>query len=206
MNAYGKSIVLNLTGTDAEIVSQLQPITARPIDLSYLMELLNFRGMLRKTDGAGGQERWQGTLPNLKAALVALNQTDAVTQYETWFSHVTNPRQSSWDTSLPAYAAAFYQLEQSFADQPNMPTAADFEAVAQLGGGRPYLTLTEHDYATQKQSAIDAATEASVKSAQQSALAEANDTALHLIADTDDVTQQQVLAAFTARLAQEWPA
>lgn len=39
----------------------------------------------------------------------------------------------------------------------------------------------------------------------QSALAEANDICVHLIAETDAVTQQQVVDAFIARLAQEWP-
>lgn len=153
MNAYEKSLSLGLAGTDAEIVSQLQPITAQPINLTYLMELLNFRGMLRKTDGQGGQERWQGTLQNLKAALVAMGLTDYVTSYELWFSHVTNPRQVSWDTTQPQWAVAFLAMEQNFAGGDGMPSAADFEAVAALGGGRPYIATTAEDYAAQRTAA-----------------------------------------------------
>lgn len=47
MNAFEKALSLGLIGTDAEIVSQLQPITSQPINLTYLMELLNFRIYLK---------------------------------------------------------------------------------------------------------------------------------------------------------------
>lgn len=152
MNAYEKSIALNLDGTDAEIVAALKStgVTASKIDLAYLMELLNFRGMLRKTDGSGGQERWIGTLQNIKAALVALNQTAAVTAYETWFSHVTNPRQTHWDTSQPQYAAGFWAMRSTFADGDGMPSSEDFAAVASLGGGWMFSELTVEQFATQR--------------------------------------------------------
>lgn len=152
MNAYEKSQELNLDGTDAEIVAALKStgVTASKIDLAYLMELLNFRGMLRKTDGSGGQERWIGTLQNLKAALVALNQTAAVTAYETWFSHVTNPRQTHWDTSQPQYAAGFWAMRSTFADGDGMPSSEDFAAVASLGGGWMFSELTVEQFATQR--------------------------------------------------------
>ena len=155
MNAYEKSIALNLDGTDAEIVAALKStgVTASKIDLAYLMELLNFRGMLRKTDGSGGQERWIGTLQNLKAALVALNQTAAVTAYETWFSHVTNPRQTHWDTSQPQYAAGFWAMRSTFADGDGMPSSEDFAAVASLGGGWMFSELTVEQFAAQRTTA-----------------------------------------------------
>lgn len=159
MNAYEKAQQLGLTGTDAEIVEVLRDtgITVRKIDLSYLMELLNFRGMLRKTDGSGGQERWIGTLQNLKSALVALNQTEAVVAYETWFSHVTNPRQTHWDTALPQYAAGFWAMKAAFADAPNMPSSADFAAIANLGGGWLFANLTPEQFAAQREAAEAAA-------------------------------------------------
>lgn len=152
MNAYEKAQQLGLTGTDSEIILQLiaTGITHQPISLAYLMEMLNLRGMLRKTDGSGGQERWVGTLQNLKAALVALEQAAAVTAYETWFSHVTNPRQVSWDTRLPEYSAGFWSMYRTFADGPNMPTSADFVAIAALGGGWQFWTLTLEEYQSQK--------------------------------------------------------
>jgi hypothetical protein len=150
VNGYKKAQQLGLTGEPAEVVAQLQPITAAKIDLSYLMELLNFRGMLRKTDGQNGSERWVGTLPNLKAALVALNQTESVAAYEMWFSHVTNPRQSFWDTTIPAYAMPFAAMKAVFANQEGMPTSADFDAVVALGGGKPYASLTVEQYNAQQ--------------------------------------------------------
>jgi len=152
MNAYEKSVALGLTGTDAEIVTALKStgITASKIDLAYLMELLNFRGMLRKTDGSGGQERWIGTLQNLKAALVAMDQAAAVTAYDTWFSHVTNPRQTHWDTSQPQYASGFWSMKLSFADGDGMPSSEDFAAVASLGGGWMFSELTVEQFATQR--------------------------------------------------------
>lgn len=153
MNAYEKAQSLNLTGTDGEIVAALTAsgVTARKIDLAYLMEMLNFRGMLRKTDGSGGQERWIGTLQNLKAALVAANHSAAVSAYDTWFSHVTNPRQSYWDTSREEYAAGFWWMRSTFAGGDGMPSAEDFAAVASLGGGWMFSDLTAEQYAVQKQ-------------------------------------------------------
>lgn len=165
MNAYELSLSLGLTGTDQEKVDTLKTITANPIRLDYLLEMLNFRGMLRKTDGSQGQERWVGTLQNLKAALIALNLTEKVTAYEMWFSHVTNPRQVTWDTRFPQWAAAFYAMELAFADQPNMPSQADFDAVVALGGGRPYKDLTTTEYAAQRTAAASLAEKQAVVTA-----------------------------------------
>ena len=152
MDMIEASVTIDEVSTDAEAVAALQAsgVTARKIDLAYLMELLNFRGMLRKTDGSGGQERWVGTLQNLKAALVELNQTAMVMAYETWFSHVTNPRQSYWDTTRPEYAAGFWSMKTAFADGPSMPSSADFAAVAALGGGWLFADLTAEQYAEKK--------------------------------------------------------
>lgn len=181
MNAYEKSVALGLTGTDQEKVDVLKMITATPIRLDYLLEMLNFRGMLRKTDGSQGQERWVGTLQNLKAALIALNLTEKVAAYEMWFSHVTNPRQVTWDTRFPQWAAAFYAMEQSFAgltlgtpEAPLvMPSQADFDAVIALGGGRPYSNLTDQQFAAQRSAAQASAALAAID---QAYATEANET------------------------------
>jgi hypothetical protein len=166
-NAYQTAVSLGLTTaivpesdpprgyTPAEIVLQLQAtgVTHQPISLAYLMEMLNLRGMLRKTDGSGGQERWVGTLQNLKAALVAMGLTEQVTAYEMWFSHVTNPRQTHWDTTQSQYAAGFWAMYRNFADLENMPSSADFAAVAALGGGWQFWTLAVDEFAAQRQTA-----------------------------------------------------
>lgn len=157
MNAYEMSVSLGLTGTDQEKIDVLKTLTANPIRLDYLLEMLNFRGMLRKTDGSQGQERWVGTLQNLKAALVALDLTEKVAAYEMWFSHVTNPRQTTWDTRFPQWATTFYAMELAFADQPDMPSQADFDAVVALGGGRLYASLTPEEFAAQRSAAASLA-------------------------------------------------
>lgn len=198
MNAYQKAQALGLTGADAEIVAKLQTVTAAPISLAYLMELLNFRGMLRKTDGLNGQERWIGTLPNLKGALVALNQTASVAAYEMWFSHVTNPRQVSWDTSKPEYSESFAAMKAAFADQEGMPTSADFAAVVALGGGKPYENLTVEQYQSQKTAAeAESAKETlrtSLQNLRQSFDAKSN-VALEHIALGNITTTEQLIAA-----------
>lgn len=152
MNAYQYAQQAGLTGTDQEIVDQLvaSGVTATPIELAYLLEMLNFRNMLRKTDGSSGDERWKGTLQNLKSALIGLGLDDKVTAYEMWFSHVTNPRQSRWDTTRPEFAVPFWQMKLAFADQPSMPTSDDFVAVASLGGGWLFSDLTAEQYAVQR--------------------------------------------------------
>lgn len=165
MNAYELSISFALTGSDQDKVDALKTVTANPIMLDYLLELLNFRGMLRKTDGSGGQERWVGTLQNLKSALVAMSLTTEVQAYEMWFSHVTNPRQTTWDTRFPQWASAFHAMEVAFAGQPNMPSQADFDAVVSLGGGRPHKDLTTTEYAAQRSVAQAAAVLAAIDQA-----------------------------------------
>jgi hypothetical protein len=200
-NAYEKAQELGLTGTDQQIVLALRAtgVTANPISLAYLMETLNFRGMLRKTDGQAGQERWVGTLQNLKAALVALGMTAEVSAYEMWFSHVTNPRQALWDTTQPAFAAGFWAMKQGFADAENMPSSEDFLAIAALGGGWQFWTLTLEEYQSQKASAIAlAAKEAALDLVQNTAAEAAREECRK-----SDSTPESIVAAALAVLGGE---
>lgn len=159
MNAYEKAQQLALTGTDAEIVAQLQAtgITATAIALPDLLFLMNFRGMLTKLVSNQTDEKWTGTVLSMKAALVAANQTESVAALDRWLSHITNPRNSTFDTRYPAHAAPFWAMRQAFGDVPTMPSIADFDAVATLGGGWLYATLTEPEYAAQRTLAETAA-------------------------------------------------
>ena len=195
MELIEASVTIDEDGsTDAEAVAALQSsgVTARKIDLAYLMELLNFRGMLRKTDGSGGQERWVGTLQNLKAALVAMNQAAMVTAYETWFSHVTNPRQSYWDTTQPEYAAGFWSMRSAFADGDGMPSSEDFAAVAALGGGWLFSDLTIEQYAEEK---AQAAAEADRLALQSEWAAILNNDVNTAVSNGDRVALKKALAA-----------
>lgn len=156
MNAYEKAQALGLTGTDAEIVAQLQAtgITARAVALPDLLHLMNFRGMLTKLVSNQTDEKWTGTVLSMKAALVAANQTESVVALDRWLSHITNPRNLTFDTREPAHAAPFWAMRQAFGDVSTMPTIADFDAVAALGGGWLFATLTEAEYAAQKAAGI----------------------------------------------------
>jgi hypothetical protein len=51
-------------------------------------------------------------------------------------------------------------MYRNFADLENIPSAADFAAVAALGGGWLFADLTAEQFATQRQAAIDAETAA----------------------------------------------
>jgi hypothetical protein len=158
-NAYQKAQQLGLTGTDAQIKDQLiaMGLTVRPIPLSDLLFLLNFRGMLTKLVSNQTDEKWIGTVLAMKAALVAASQTEPVAALDRWLSHITNPRNATFDTTSPAHAAPFWAMRTAFGGQQTMPTLADFDAVADLGGGWLFATLTEQQYAAQKAAAIAAA-------------------------------------------------
>lgn len=155
MSAYQKSIDLKLTGTDAEKVVALKAtgVTARPIVLSDLLFLLNFRGMLTKLVSNNSDEKWSGTVLAMKAAIAA--DPSATSHVDRWLSHITNPRNTHWDTTDAAYSAPFWALSQALAGVQGMPSAADFAAVADLGGGWLFADLTVETFAAQR-SAVEA--------------------------------------------------
>lgn len=126
-------------------------VTAVPIDRAELLHLLNMRGMLRKIIGNSADEKWEGTVLNMQNAILAAGTPDQIDGIRLWFSHVTNPSNSKWDTTLVNFAAAFWQMAQTFAGAEGMPSTADFEAIANLGGGWKYAALT----AEQVQAALD---------------------------------------------------
>jgi hypothetical protein len=153
MNAYEYALRVGLIGSEAEIVSQLTAsgVTARPVDLAELLFTLNMRGMLVKlaVPGEAG-ERWTGTVMAMIAAVNVVGTQDQKMALSIWFSHITNPRNSRWGTTEVQHAAPFWQMRLAFADQPTMPTSADFAAVAALGGGWLFADLTVEQYAADK--------------------------------------------------------
>ena len=150
MNAYETSISLGLTGTDAEKVATLKAtgVTARSIVLSDLLFLLNFRGMLTKLVSNNSDEKWSGTVLAMKAAIAG--DAVATAHVDRWLSHITNPRNTHWDTTDANYAGAFWALSQAVAGGQGMPSVADFAAVAALGGGWLFADLTTEQFAAQR--------------------------------------------------------
>jgi hypothetical protein len=153
MSAYQKAVSLGLTGTDAEIVTALRAsgLTARQIVLSELLFLLNFRGMLTKLVSNNSDEKWSGSVLAMKAAIAA--DPVATAHVDRWLSHITNPRNTHWDTTDPNYSAPFWALSQAVAGGPGMPSVEDFAAVAALGGGWLYVDLTTDQFAEQRATA-----------------------------------------------------
>jgi hypothetical protein len=153
MNAYEKAQSLGLTGTDAEIVAALKAtgLTSRPIILSELLFLLNFRGMLTKLVSNNADEKWTGTVLAMKAAIAA--DPVATAHVDRWLSHITNPRNTHWDTTDANYSAPFWAMAQALAGVAGMPSSADFAAVAALGGGWMFADLTAEQFAAQRTAA-----------------------------------------------------
>lgn len=157
MNAYEKAQSLNLSGTDAEIVAVLKStgLTARPIVLADLLFLLNFRGMLTELVSNNADEKWTGTVLAMKAAIAP--DPVATAHVDRWLSHITNPRNTHWDTTDSAYSGPFWALSQAVAGGPGKPSSADFSAVAALGGGWLFADLTVEQFAAQRETAEAAA-------------------------------------------------
>ena len=153
MNAYAKAHALGLTGTDAEIVAALQAtgVTARSIVLSELLFLLNFRGMLTKLVSNNADEKWTGSVLAMKSAIAA--DPTATAHVDRWLSHITNPRNTHWDTTDASYSAPFWALSQAVAGGPGVPSVEDFAAVAALGSGWLFADLTAEQFAAQRESA-----------------------------------------------------
>jgi len=150
MTAYEKAQQLGLTGTDSEIVAVLKStgLTARPIVLADLLFLLNFRGMLTKRVSNNADEKWTGSVLAMKAAIAA--DPVATAHVDRWLSHITNPRNTHWDTTDSAYSGPFWAMAQNVAGGQGMPSVEDFTAVAALGGGWLFADLTTEQFAAQR--------------------------------------------------------
>ena len=175
MNAYETAQSLGLTGTDAEVVAALKAtgLTATPIDRATLVHVLNMRGMLTKVVGNNSDEKWTGTVLNMQDAILATGTDQQKVGIRLWLSHITNPTNVKWDTTQVGFAAPFWQMVQVFAGQPGMPSQADFQALADLGGGWLFASLDELEYAAQKAAAQDATELAEID---QAYATEANET------------------------------
>lgn len=167
MNAYEKAQSLELTGTDAEIVAALKStgLTASKIALADLLFTLNNRGMLvRLIRPVDTGEKWSGTVVNMVLAVNAGGSPQHAAAVNQWFSHITNDRNQFFDTTVPEFSAPFWALAQSMSGLQNMPSAADFAAVAALGGGWLFADLTAEQFATQRATAEAQAARQSVRS------------------------------------------
>lgn len=213
MNAYEKSQQLGLTGTDAEVFAQLQTMgmTHSPINRAELMFNLNLLKMLQRVVGNNVEEKWRGSVLTMQDAINSVGTQDQKDAMVLWLSHITNTTNLQWDTTNPLYSAGFWGMYTAFKDQPGMPTTANFTAIAALGGG--WIATTVGDFTAQRLAAqaaeaarVEAEANAVLATTKQAALAEANDTAITLITDTPSASKTSLIAAFTTRLNETWPA
>lgn len=139
--------------TASQIATTLKStgVTNKPINRADLVHLLNMRGMLTKLISNNADEKWTGTVLSMQTAIAVSGDAVANAAITQWLSHITNPTNTIWDTTQTVFAAPFWAMVQAFANQAGMPTTADFEAVAALGGGWKYASVT----AEQVQSLID---------------------------------------------------
>lgn len=163
MNAYETAQQLGLTGTDSEIAAALKAtgLTAQKISLGQLTLLMRDREMLTKLtyeDSATGM-KWNGSVINMIIGLRGQSHP-ALAAINKWFSHITDPRSETFDTTDQDIASEFWTLAQNFGGIPTMPSSADFAAVADLGGGWLFSDLTVEQFAVQRQASIDTATAA----------------------------------------------
>jgi hypothetical protein len=167
MNAYEKAQSIGLTGTDAEIVASLKAtgLTASKIALADLLFTLNNRGMLvRLIRPVDTGEKWSGTVVNMVLAVNADGSPQHAAAVNQWFSHITNDRNQFFDTTVAEFSAPFWALAQSMGGLQNMPSAADFSAVAALGGGWLFADLTAEQFAAQRQAAQSAISQQALQS------------------------------------------
>jgi hypothetical protein len=186
-NAYQIAQNLGLVGTDQEIVDQLKAtgITATRIHLADLLFLLNNRGMLvRLIRPVDTGEKWAGTVVNMVLALNASGTPEQAAAVNQWFSHITNDRNQFFDTTVAAFSAPFWALSQSMAGLPGMPSAEDFAAVAALGGGWLFASLTVQQYLSDK-AEHDAQVAANVIAIQRNDWKERFDAALNTIGTSE---------------------
>lgn len=175
--------------------------TIRKIDLGELLFLMNNRGMLTRLmypdeDGI----KWAGTVVNM-VKHVRANAPQFAPTINQWFSHITNDRNTNFDTSDATYAASFQLIRSNFAGQTGMPTVADFDAIAGLGGGYRFNNVTA-EQVTAALSARDAETRTQTR---LSTLNDAIDTARQSVDLADaSLTLEQVQSAVSAAIANAW--
>jgi len=142
---YTTDIAPRLTeGKDAATIAAelvASGVTVKPINRADLLFSLNMRGMLTKLIVNASDEKWTGTILNMQSAIIAAGTDADKSAIRTWLSHITNPTNIIWDTTDTQYAKPFLDMVQAFADQPDMPTSADFAAVVDLGGGYKFADV-----------------------------------------------------------------
>lgn len=204
MNTYQTSQSLGITGDDATQHATLQAygMTRSRIAIADLLFLLSDRNMMvRLIRPADTGEKWSGSIINLILYVNENGTADQITGVNKFFSHITNDRNTWFDTTNPAYSSPLQAMRAMFADQPGMPSSADFDAFVSLGGG--YLCGTLEEFAAEHEAADTFAAEQAAIAIKDSALNRVRGTASEAAAEEyrkADSTAASIIAAAVAVL------
>lgn len=142
MNAYEKSVELNLDGTDSEKVAILLTLTTSDIIGTKLGRWLGERNLLSWDGGS-----WFGLLQDLiddgtitGESLAGIRELKAV---------LVGPRGDGLETTSPIWAPIVYKIIIAIAQVSN-DAEAMIDSFYALDGGRPYKDLTVEQFATQR--------------------------------------------------------
>lgn len=188
---------------------QASKVTAKPIDLGDMLGLMNMStpGMLtRLPRAADGGEKWTGTVINM--VLAEGTSPELQEPLNKFFSHITNDRNKTFNTTDPEFAGLLQLVKSSFADQENMPSTVDFDALIALGGGLKFGDVTAQqieDAWTEKvnQEATEAASAAieTLRAATRTTWQTVFNTHISSVLDGNSPTLANLIAGVEAALA-----
>lgn len=204
MNAYEKAQQLGLTGTDAEVVAQLQAIplhhrnvyiTGGPANTESV-NLLHLLTARHRVMTMGANQQWLGDLITLEGSDASVAQIMSVLRphlqvNDTMVYCAASVDAANMLNALTAVVGNLTQKQQQVIDE-----------VALLSGGRigaDYATLTVEQYAAQKTAAEAAAAQAAlhaIADAQYDAFVTKHNTAKSGIDAGTLTTEAQILAVY----------
>jgi hypothetical protein len=156
MNGYEKAQLLNLAGTDAEIVAVLQTLTVSNISVDavrvWLREnLLWFRSSPTTMGGAIQQVIESPATPD-----------ETKQQLGIFWSAVFGDGAQNLLTTVPTWAGLVWRIIQGLTEA--APDAAALvDSFYALDGGRPYKDLTVQEFAAQQTEAIEETAKAAIR-------------------------------------------
>lgn len=141
MNGYRKAIQLGLTGTDAAIVANLKTLTLRDIDASEAADWLR--------EGGYWQEGPSGMTGTLVAPYTASTGNNRKRFDDCWGYLYSTSANRLITTNIIQSVRVNFLITQI----PGL-NGTIRDSFYSLGGGRPYATITEQEFADQRTAAL----------------------------------------------------
>ena len=148
MNAYEKSLQLNLSGTSQEIVDILKTITVRAISVADVIQWFDDENLGELDPIANA---WTGSLVDL--VLNPSTPAEIATGIRDLFKHLAKRTSVSIESNLPNWSVKIYGLIQALIYIGSI-TEEQVDKFYELGGGLAFSNVTVDQYNLQKQEAI----------------------------------------------------